>query len=289
MSKTPEFDVVVLGSANLDLISATTHLPQPGETIIASNYMELPGGKGVNQAIAAARMGARTAFIGCVGNDAAGQMLRTLLVSEGIDTSRLITVSGPTGRAFITVDDNGENCIVVVSGANSNVGRQPIQLPSSHVILAQLEIPVEVVAGVFEQAKKSGTITVLNPAPAVTLSKEFISLCDFVIPNETESAALHGPQELLKNGAPIIITTLGDQGSEITTHDSTVQIPPHAVNVVDTVGAGDAFVGALCAELARSTPLYEAVQIASIAGALATTTHGAITSLPTRSDVASRL
>ena len=287
MSQTPEFDVVVLGSANLDLVSNTTHLPQPGETIIASHYSEHPGGKGVNQAIAAARMGARTAFIGCVGNDDAGQMLRALLVSEGIDTSQLLTVVHPTGRAFITVDDNGENCIVVVSGANSNVGDKAILLPSSHVVLAQLEIPVEVVADVFQQAKKSGVITVLNPAPAAALSKELLLLCDFVIPNETECAALIGPQELLAAGAATVITTLGARGSDITTQDSTVLMPPHTVNAVDTVGAGDAFVGALCAEFARNTPLHEAVKIASIAGALATTSRGAISSLPTRSDVAS--
>ncbi len=287
MSQTPEFDVVVLGSANLDLISNTTHLPQPGETISASHYAEHPGGKGVNQAIAAARMGARTAFIGCVGNDDAGQMLRALLVSEGIDTSQLLTVVHPTGRAFITVDDNGENSIVVVSGANSNVGDQAILLPTSHIVLAQLEIPLNVVNDVFEQARKSGAITVLNPAPAVALSRELLLLCDFVVPNETECAALNGPRELLAAGASIVITTLGERGSEITTHDSTVLMHPHAVKAVDTVGAGDAFVGALCAEFARSTPLHEAVKIASIAGALATTSRGAISSLPTRSDVAS--
>jgi ribokinase len=287
VSQTPEFDVVVLGSANLDLISNTTHLPQPGETISASHYAEHPGGKGVNQAIAAARMGARTAFIGCVGNDDAGQMLRALLVSEGIDTSQLLTVVHPTGRAFITVDDNGENSIVVVSGANSNVGDQAILLPTSHIVLAQLEIPLNVVNDVFEQARKSGAITVLNPAPAVALSRELLLLCDFVVPNETECAALNGPRELLAAGASIVITTLGERGSEITTHDSTVLMHPHAVKAVDTVGAGDAFVGALCAEFARSTPLHEAVKIASIAGALATTSRGAISSLPTRSDVAS--
>ncbi len=289
MSQTHEFDVVVLGSANLDLVSNTTHLPQPGETIIATQYAEHPGGKGINQAIAASRMGARTAFIGCVGNDDAGEMLRALLVSEGIDTSQLITVAHPTGRAFITVDDNGENSIVVVSGANSSVGHHPIQLPTSHIVLAQLEIPLNVVYDVFEQAKKSGAITVLNPAPAVALSKEVLSLSDFVVPNETECAMLHGSQELLANGATTVITTLGARGSEIATHDSTVLIPPHVVSVVDTVGAGDAFVGALCAELARNTPLHEAANIASFAGALATTSRGAITSLPTRSDVARQL
>lgn len=289
MSQATQFDVVVVGSANLDLVSNTTHLPQPGETIIASNYAEHPGGKGVNQAVATARMGARTAFIGCVGDDDAGRMLRALLESENIDTSQLFTVAVPTGRAFITVDDNGENCIVVVSGANSSVGRRPIVLPSARVVLAQLEIPQEVVLDVFQRAKENGTITVLNPAPAATLSKELLRVCDFVVPNEIECAELHGPHELLKGGPSTIITTLGSRGSEIATSDSTISVAPYAVNAVDTVGAGDAFVGALCAELARNTPLQDAVKISSIAGALATTSRGAVSSLPTRSDVASHL
>lgn len=281
--------MVVVGSANLDLVSNTAHLPQPGETIIASNYSEHPGGKGVNQAVATARMGARTAFIGCVGDDDAGRMLRALLESENVDTSQLFTVAGPTGRAFITVDDNGENCIIVVAGANSSVGERPIIVPPARILLAQLEIPLDVVVDAFQQAKENETITVLNPAPAAPLPKSLLSLCDFIVPNETECFALHGVQELLKNGASTIITTLGARGVEIATRDFIVKIPAHVVDVIDTVGAGDAFVGALCAELACGTPLREAAKFAAVAGALATTSRGAVSSLPTRSNVSSHL
>ena len=285
MGDSVEFDVVVVGSCNLDLVSTTTHLPLPGETIRTVAYAEHAGGKGLNQAVACARMGARTAFIGCVGNDSAGTMLRELLNSEGIDTSQLVTVDAPTGRAFITVDALGENTIVIVAGANAHVGNSAITVPKSKVLLAQLEIPLDIVTQVFAQAQNA--ITVLNPAPAAQLSTELLSLCDVVVPNETESAALGGTQFLLGTGVATIVTTLGERGAEISNNTSTVAVTPYPVNAIDTVGAGDAFVGALCAELARGETIEHAARIASVAGALATTIHGAVPSLPTRAAVMS--
>ena len=285
MGDSVEFDVVVVGSCNLDLVSTTTHLPSPGETLRALAYAEHDGGKGLNQAVACARMGARTAFIGCVGNDSAGTMLRELLNSEGIDTSQLVTVDAPTGRAFITVDALGENTIVIVAGANAHVGNSAITVPKSKVLLAQLEIPLDIVTQVFAQAQNA--ITVLNPAPAAQLSTELLSLCDVVVPNETESAALGGTQFLLGTGVATIVTTLGERGAEISNNTSTVAVTPYPVNAIDTVGAGDAFVGALCAELARGETIEHAARIASVAGALATTIHGAVPSLPTRAAVMS--
>ena len=285
MGDSVEFDVVVVGSCNLDLVSTTTHLPLPGETIRTVAYAEHAGGKGLNQAVACARMGARTAFIGCVGNDSAGTMLRELLNSEGIDTSQLVTVDAPTGRAFITVDALGENTIVIVAGANAHVGNSAITVPKSKVLLAQLEIPLDIVTQVFAQAQNA--ITVLNPAPAAQLSTELLSLCDVVVPNETESAALGGTQFLLGTGVATIVTTLGERGAEISDNTSTVAVTPYPVNAIDTVGAGDAFVGALCAELARGETIEHAARIASVAGALATTIHGAVPSLPTRAAVMS--
>ena len=285
MGDSVEFDVVVVGSCNLDLVSTTTHLPSPGETIRAVAYAEHAGGKGLNQAVASARMGARTAFIGCVGNDSAGTMLRDLLNSEGIDTSQLVTVDAPTGRAFITVDASGENTIVIAAGANAHVGQTLITLPSSKVLLAQLEIPLEIVTHVFSQAQNA--ITVLNPAPAAVIPSELLSLCDIAVPNETESAAFGGTQFLLGAGVATVVTTLGERGAEISNATSITPIAPYKVDAIDTVGAGDAFVGALCAELARGENIEHASRIASIAGALATTVHGAVPSLPTRAAVMS--
>ena len=285
MGDSVEFDVVVVGSCNLDLVSTTSHLPSPGETLRAVSYAEHAGGKGLNQAVASARMGARTAFIGCVGNDSAGIMLRDLLDAEGIDTSQLATVDAPTGRAFITVDALGENTIVIVAGANAHVGNSAITVPQSKVLLTQLEIPLDIVTQVFAQAQNA--ITVLNPAPAAQLSTELLSLCDVAVPNETESAALGGTQFLLGAGVATIVTTLGERGAEISDDTSTVAVAPYPVNAIDTVGAGDAFVGALCAELARGETIEHAARIASVAGALATTIHGAVPSLPTRAVVMS--
>ena len=285
MGDSVEFDVVVVGSCNLDLVSTTTHLPSPGETIRAVAYAEHAGGKGLNQAVASARMGARTAFIGCVGNDSAGTMLRDLLNSEGIDTSQLVTVDAPTGRAFITVDASGENTIVIAAGANAHVGQTLITLPSSKVLLAQLEIPLEIVTHVFSQAQNA--ITVLNPAPAAVIPSELLSLCDIAVPNETESAAIGGTQFLLGAGVATVVTTLGERGAEISNATSITTIATYKVNAIDAVGAGDAFVGALCAELARGDNIEHAARIASIAGALATTVHGAVPSLPTRAAVMS--
>ena len=287
MGDSTEFDVVVVGSCNLDLVSSTDHLPSPGETLRAVTYAEHAGGKGLNQAVACARMGARVAFIGCVGNDGAGTMLRELLQSEGIDTTQLRTVDAPTGRAFITVDANGENTIVIVAGANAHLGDTAITVPRTKVLLTQLEIPLPVVIDALTQARQQNSVTVLNPAPATALTKELLSLCDIAVPNETESAELGGTQVLLGTGVATVITTLGEQGAEISDATSTTLIAPHKVDAIDTVGAGDAFVGALCAELARGKTIEHAARIASIAGALATTIHGAVPSLPTRAAVMS--
>jgi len=276
------FDVVVVGSANLDLVATLDHLPKPGETIVALDYAEHAGGKGVNQAVACARMGARTAFVGCVGNDDAGIFLRGVLENEGIDTTMLRLVDMPTGRAFINVDSRGENEIVVVSGANTQVGvaQNPLVLPTSHVLLMQLEIPLATVSAALTLARKSGTLTVLNPAPYKSLTEDVLSLVDVIVPNETESAACGGTNALLKAGVATVVTTLGEKGAVINTASSETSIAPHKVVAVDTVGAGDAFIGALSAELARGATISDAASVGAVAGALATTVHGAVPSLP---------
>jgi ribokinase len=287
MGDSTEFDVVVVGSCNLDLVSSTDHLPSPGETLRAVTYAEHAGGKGLNQAVACARMGARVAFIGCVGNDSAGTMLQELLESEGVDTTQLKTVDAPTGRAFITVDANGENMIVIVAGANAHLGDTAITVPRTKVLLTQLEIPLLVVTDVLAQARLQTSVTVLNPAPATSLTKELLSLCDIAVPNETESAELGGTQVLMSGGVATVITTLGEQGAEISDATATTLIASYKVDAIDTVGAGDAFVSALCAEIARGADIRHATEIASIAGALATTVRGAVPSLPQRAAVMS--
>ena len=285
------FDVVVVGSANLDLVATLDHLPKPGETIVALGYAEHAGGKGVNQAVACARMGARTAFVGCVGNDDAGVFLRGVLENEGIDTTMLRVVDMPTGRAFINVDSRGENEIVVVSGANTQVGiaHDAIVLPMARVVLMQLEIPLTTVRNALHLARRNGALTVLNPAPYKSLTDEILSLVDVIVPNETESAACGGTQALLDAGVKTVLTTLGERGVVINTHTSATSIAPHKVVAVDTVGAGDAFIGALSAELARGATISEAASVGAVAGALATTVHGAVPSLPTQNSVRSAM
>jgi ribokinase len=254
---------------------------------LAIGYEEHPGGKGLNQAVACVRMGAKTAFAGCVGSDDAGVMLRGVLEREGIDTTLLSTVDAPTGRAFINVDRKGENEIVVVSGANALVGVPT--LPQAAVVLVQLEIPLDVVSDVLRAAKAMGATTVLNPAPAANLSADLLVNVDVLLPNETESAALGGTQALLGMGVRTIVTTLGERGAIIETATSRHEVAPHRVVPIDTVGAGDAFTGAMCAQLARGASLEEAARFGAVAGALATTVAGAVPSLPTRESVLSAM
>lgn len=280
------FDVVVVGSANLDMVVDVAELPRPGQTLMATGYAEHAGGKGLNQAVACARMGARTAFIGCVGDDSAGRTLTEVLRSEGVDVSGLRVSHEPTGRAFINVDASAENMIVVVPGANATVGREGnVVLPPCGMVLAQLEIPLATVTSLFVQAHSQGIRTVLNPAPATDLLSELISACDVIAPNETESDRLGGAQELLSQGAREVVVTLGALGAQVVTESSSTLIPAHVVTPIDTVGAGDAFIGAMCAELSRGSSLEDAVRVAVVAGALATTVRGAVPSLPTRDRV----
>jgi ribokinase len=195
----------------------------------------------------------------------------------------LLTVDSPTGRAFINVDRHGENEIVVVSGANARVTVPA--LPATAVVLLQLEIPLDVVDGVLRAAKAAGATTVLNPAPAAAVTSETLALVDVLLPNETESAALGGTSALLQRGVRTIVTTLGEHGAAIETAEGRITIASHRVTPVDTVGAGDAFTGALCAQLAMGHSLEDAARVGAVAGALATTKKGAVPSLPTRDAV----
>jgi ribokinase len=283
------FDVTVIGSANLDLVVRVERHPVPGETLLGSSYAEYPGGKGLNQAVAAARAGATTAFVGAVGDDNAGRTLMAVAANDHVDLTHLTVVPDvPTGRALITVDTAGENSIVVVPGANRSI--HVSTLPSSSVALVQLEIPLGPVQDALESAREAGSTTILNPAPATELTPHLLSLCDIVIPNEHEVVSLGGTDVLLGHGVRYVIVTRGGAGVDIHTADgATTHVPALNTPVVDTTGAGDAFCGNLAARLAAGDSVDQAARWAVVAGGLAVGRHGAIPSLPTAADVMARL
>jgi len=277
------FDVVVVGSANLDLVAAVDRLPGPGETVPGSSYAEYPGGKGLNQAVAAARAGASVAFVGAVGSDAAAATLLDVMHQDGIDTANVATADQPTGRALIGVAASGENSIVVVAGANATVTAHTV--PASRVVLSQLEVPVAAIERAFTAARDSGATTVLNPAPASAIPESLLALCDVVVPNEHEVELLGGFDHLLDLGAKAVVVTLGARGAALHTRDGDTPIAPFEVTPVDTTGAGDTFCGALCARLAAGDELEAALRVASAAAALSTTKAGAVPSIPTRAEI----
>lgn len=283
-------DVVVLGSINLDLVANAPRLPVPGETILGDRYREFAGGKGLNQAVAAARAGASVALVAAVGDDEAGTRLRRVAAEEGIDVSSVqVLADVETGRALITVDAAGENSIVVVPGANA---RTMPALPSpapAVVVLAQLEVPLAVVVETFVAARAAGSTTVLNPAPAVSLPDELLAVTDIVVPNEHEADRLGGGDALLARGVGAVVVTRGAHGVVVHDGDTVWRQPASEVEAVDTTGAGDAFCGVLAARLAAGDPLAEAVRWAAAAGACATTVAGAVASLPTQDRIRSLL
>lgn len=308
MTQHQPFDVVVVGSANMDLVARVVRLPHPGETVSAHDYFEACGGKGANQAIAAARAGARTAFIGAVGSDAAGDTLRAAFAHDAVDTSMLAAVREPTGRALIGVSDDAENLIIVVPGANHALSVDHIDaaaalLANAKVVLVQLEVRLAVVQRAVELAG-SDTIVVLNPAPASELPDEVLRHVDVITPNEHEAALLGGASALVARGVANVVVTQGARGALLVTRDGETRIEPLSVTPVDTTGAGDAFCGVLSARLAVAgglsglaglpgfsglAGLPEALRAAAVAGALATQTAGAVPSLPTWAQVVKAL
>ncbi len=277
------FDVCVVGSANLDLVATVERLPGPGETVSGSSFAEYPGGKGLNQAVAAARSGASVAFVGALGDDAAATALRAVMVADGIDATHVGVSTEPTGRALIGVSAAGENSIIVVAGANATVTGSA--LPSAKVVLAQLEVPVAAVERALSAARAAGATTVLNPAPAQAIGAEVLQWCDIVVPNEHEVELLGGVAHLLALGAKAVVVTLGADGADLHTNEGRTHIAPFPVTPVDTTGAGDTFSGSLCARLAAGDDLPTALRYASAAGALCTTKAGAVPSIPTHAAV----
>lgn len=297
-------DILVLGSLNMDLIVRTPRLPAPGETILGTSFSTAPGGKGANQAVAAAKLGAPVKMIGRVGADEFGKTLRSNLNALGADTQYLITDNeAATGIASIWVNDKRQNSIIVTPGANARVGRADVDAAAAafrhaRVLVAQLEIPLETVQYAFQIARKHNCLTILNPAPAQPLSRKILELTDLVIPNETEAAQLTGmtvqdltsaqnaANVLKQMGARRILITIGDKGAFFLDDEAPpAPVPPFAVQAVDTTAAGDAFVGALAAARARDKDWTTSLREASAAGTLAATRSGAQPSLATRAEL----
>ena len=284
--------VLVVGSVNIDLVTRVKSFPRPGETLLGSDYETHRGGKGANQAVAASRLGARVSFLGRVGRDDFGQRLRLGLSDEGIDTSRLHDVEGPSGAAFITLDETAQNTIIVAPGANARL--RPEDLPAeafgeADVVVLQLEIPTETVVRAIALGRRAGAKVIVNAAPAGAVKVDDLAGCDLLVVNETEAATLlpgesaAEPEPLLEALAqrfPAVILTLGSKGLLWRSAGGSGQVQAHPVSVVDTTAAGDAFEGAAAAALAGGSGLEEAVRLGNAAAGLAVTKAGAQPSLP---------
>lgn len=282
----PPAPVVVLGSLNMDLIGRTARFPSPGQTVLGSTFSTVPGGKGGNQAVAAARAGATVRMIAALGDDAFADGLRTHLDDAGVRTDLVRTVPGPSGVAMITVDDAAENTIVVLPGANARLTElddAAIEaIEQGAVLLAQLEVPVATVLSAARVAHGAGVPVILNPSPAVDVPADLWPLVSVVVVNESEAAAYAGHLDAVDH----CVTTLGSRGCSYRGPDGVVRaVDAFSVDPVDTTGAGDAFAGTLTAAWAAGIAAVPATQRASAAGALATTRLGAGTSAPTAAQV----
>lgn len=293
-------DILVVGSLNTDLVVRTPRFPRPGETISGEDLQIIPGGKGANQAVAAARLGASVAMLGRVGQDNFGDFLLENLRANHVDTSLVRRADAATGTATIIVDENGQNSIVLSAGANGKVRPEDAAaalFQDFKLLLLQLEIPLETVISAARRARENGLQVVLNPAPARSLPDELISLTDYVVPNESELSLLTGQdvnntasaesaaRGLLERGPGAIIVTLGSRGALLVTNEAATHVKPFRVDVVDTTAAGDAFIGGFASALLQDRPLKEAVRYGSASGALATTKFGAQPSLPSSDEV----
>jgi ribokinase len=284
--------ILVAGSANLDFITRVPHNPVPGETVLGTELLTAPGGKGANQAVACARAGGQVAFLGALGNDIFAHPLRQSLQINGVH-DQTITVNAATGAAFITVSEQGENTIAVASGANSHLSSAHLgSLKDLRYLVMQLEIPVETVLAFARAAKQANVKIILNAAPARALPAELLTLVDLLIVNEGELTTLAGDMPLLQQlqlmseqVAGTVLVTLGSQGSVAFRSGQCLEQAAYAVTVRDTTGAGDTYVGVLVAALCENLTLEQAMRQASVGAGLACTKEGAQPSMPTLHEI----
>jgi ribokinase len=298
--------IFVVGSINRDLVVYVDGLPRPGETVFGDRLQQFPGGKGVNQAVAASRLGGDVHLVGNLGADAFGKEMQDFLAGENIDISEVaILDTAPTGIAIITVDRASENCIVVVSGANMvwqtrNLAR--LNFERSDIVICQFEIPLEIIESVFERAKEIGATMILNPAPIKPATDKILTSADYLVVNELELEALSAATvnlddpasvyaamgKLHERGPSTIIATLGPRGALLSSPTGPYEAKGHNVNAVDTTGAGDCFIGGFAAALAKSDSVIDAINFANKAAAISVTRRGAAISFPTIAEVKDR-
>ena len=290
--------ILVVGSTNTDMVIKASHLPRPGETVLGGTFLMNAGGKGANQAVAAARLGAQVTFVCKTGNDIFGQQSKQLFADEGIDTTYVCSdAEHPSGVALITVDEHAENCIVVASGANAcllpaDLAKASEAVKSADIVLMQLEIPMETIEYVAGIAYAAGKTVILNPAPAQALSKELLQHVTILTPNETEAAMISGvevndlssackaAQVICEMGVQKVVITLGAKGALVYGNGICEEIPVQKVKAVDTTAAGDVFNGALAVSLSEGMTLSEAVRFSCKAASISVTRIGAQASAP---------
>ena len=295
-------NICVIGSLNMDLVVNVDTMPKPGQTIIGSNFREVPGGKGANQAVAMARLNGNVSMIGKVGEDGFGQTLINSLKNDKVDTTYIQTAKGATGVALITVDKNAQNSIVVSPGANFEVKEDDIDnnieaIKNSDIVVLQLETPLNTIKYALNKAKELNKYTILNPAPAVKLDDEIIKNVDLLTPNETELEIISGvsieteediqkaAQIMIEKGVKELIVTLGSKGSLYINKEKSMFKKAYKVEAVDTTAAGDSYTGALAVALSQDKNIEDAMDFASKVGALSVLKEGAQSSLPTLEDV----
>ena len=294
--------VVVIGSSNIDMVAQVSHLPAPGETVGDANFMQSLGGKGANQAVAAARLGGFVTFVTSLGNDMYADILKKHFKKEGITTDYIIDdVNHPTGTALIFVADSGENCIAVAPGANYSLLPGSIThfskvIDEADIIVMQAEIPYETIKKIALSAKKKGKKVLFNPAPACLIDEELMKAIDILVVNELEAAFISGIEytgnnleeialSLLQAGARNAVITLGSQGVYMKNDKEIIQLPGYKVNAIDTIAAGDTFCGALAVICAQREIDRDALSFANAAAAIAVTRSGAQPSIPTLDEV----
>jgi len=295
--------IIVVGSTNMDMVVKTDHIPVPGETVLSGSFFMNPGGKGANQAVAVARLGGEAVFISKLGSDIFGKQSFQLLDEEGIDTSHMLSDNDlPSGVAMITVDQSGENSIVVASGANANLHPADLEnaldeIGLAGIILMQLEIPMDTVLFVAEYVAGRKAMVILNPAPARDLPAELLSRLDIITPNKTEAEMLSGikvnnienakkaAKAIHEKGVKNVVVTMGPLGAVICQLGKIQVVPAPKANAIDSTAAGDVFNGALAVALSEDKSLTDAVKFACEAAAISVTRLGAQSSIPYRNEL----